>query len=50
MSSTHLPDDFEALKIFQAEYDQGKLDVVVASSGGSVTPLPTVSGSGNQAR
>ena len=31
MSSTHLPDDFDALKIFQAEFDQGKLDVVGGS-------------------
>ena len=38
MSSTHIPDDFEALRIAQAEYDHGKLDVVVVGSsrGGAV--------------
>ena len=33
MSSTHLPeDDFGALKIFQAEFDQGKPDVLSTGS------------------
>ena len=36
MSSTHIQDDFEALEIFQAEFDQGKPEVVGGSSRGVV--------------